>query len=93
MIGTLIEFLPKPARPYAVGALALIILVGGAYAVSTFAASEQIRPVNDRLDQHIADQLRREQYDRDLKEAIWINLQNLSAASGATLEPPPLPKQ
>jgi hypothetical protein len=93
MIGTIIGLLPKPARPHAAGALAFVLLVLGAYAVSTFAAIEQVRPVNDKLDQHIADQLRREQYDRDLKEAIWINLQNLSAASGATLEPPPLPKQ
>jgi hypothetical protein len=73
----LISFLPRAARPYAVGALLLATATSCVYAISTFAADKRVTPVANTLRDHMHDQQMREQYDESLKEAIWSDLREL----------------
>jgi hypothetical protein len=81
MISSLLEYLPRKARPYVVGGLVLATLASAAYAVSVFAAGQVVEPVDRKLEKHLGDHAATAAYRTGLEEAIWSDLRALCAAT------------
>jgi hypothetical protein len=92
LLTAILDRLPRRTQGPVLGALILAAFVSSVYAIGTYAADVKLAPVVTRFDRHADEQKKREEYDRELKEAIWIDLQALCSSTGAPCHPPPIPK-